>query len=286
MRSRLAEIWKLLLASNREFARENGPLTAGAIAFSSVLALVPLALLAVTITGYLLGSAEAYQKVARLFQELLPGTSAGVLEALREHTATGGRFANAVGAAGFLWAASNLFAVLSRVLTTIWVGAPQRGLWFHRAIGLLALAGGGVLFLANIILSSALGALGDHRPAGASGLAEVLHEFETVAPWLVNASLIATAFFLLYRFLPRGRVTSQAALVGALPATALWLISRHLFSLLVAGSSHYGRVYGPLAGAVVLLLWIYYSAYIVLFCAELGVRAQEHHWPAPVASSE
>ena len=271
MRTRFLDIWQLLLGAYRALLRDNGPLTAGALAFYSALALLPLALLATTVFGYILGSSEARVTIQAWVQELLPGTNSEVLTALQHYTVSAGPYANLIGAVGFLWAASNLFVVLSHLLTTIWVGAAQRGFWARRLIGFLAVFGGGLLFLANTLLSSLLGALRSHLPS--------LHVFEGTLPWLLNALLVGSIFFLLYRFLPRGRVVNRAALVGAFSATVLWLFSRYLFALLVTGSSHYGQIYGPLAGAVVLLLWIYYSAYILLFCAELGVKVQTRYWP-------
>ena len=113
-------------------------------------------------------------------------------------------------------------------------------------------------------------------------LAEAVHNMHflgSMAPFFLSAVFAALGFFLLYRFLPNGSVSTRAAALAALPAALLWLASRSLFSVLVAGSSHYGQVYGPLAGAVVLLLWIYYTAYIMIFCAELGVAAQGRYWP-------
>ncbi|MBN1460163.1 MAG: YihY/virulence factor BrkB family protein, partial [Armatimonadetes bacterium] len=71
------------------------------------------------------------------------------------------------------------------------------------------------------------------------------------------------------------------ALVASVPAALLWLASRRIFAMLVVGSSRYGQLYGPLAGAVVLLLWIYYSAYIMILCGEVGAVLQKRYWTAP-----
>ena len=255
----LSEAWLLLRDAHREFAKDAGSVIAGAIAFFTSLALIPIALLALSLLGHVLGSERAYTHVAEATQQALPGVSQQVLEALRSYSEGRRLLVNVVGTLGLVWSSVNLFALLSSILTTIWIGEPRRGFVGQRLAGLLCLLVGGALFVLNMALTWLVGAVS----VGGTGL----------------GALAALIFFLLYRFLPAGLVSSRAALAGALPAAVLWLLSRYLFSVLVAGSSRYGRLYGPLAGAVVLLLWIYYSAYIMIFCAELGVVAQRRWWP-------
>lgn len=281
MRRAFLDIRSLLREAYHEFVSDAGGVTAGAIAFFTSLGLVPIALLAVSISGHLLGSAEAYTQVARLVQQVFPGTSQQVLGALRAYSVSHQASINVVATLGLLWSGVNLFAVLSTILTTIWVGRPRRGFIAQRFVGLLCLLVGGLLFTANLVLTSLIAAV-SAQEARLGPLAHYLRYFHflgSALPYVVSGTLAALTFFLLYRFLPAGPVRSRAALAGAVPAALLWLISRHLFSLLVAGSSRYGQLYGPLAGAVVLLLWIYYSAYIMIFCAELGVVTQRRYWP-------
>jgi len=273
------EIWYLVRTAHREFVHDAGGVTAGAIAFYTAVALVPTVLLIISLVGHTLGHEETYQAMGRVLAQVLPGnTSAGVLRAIYGYSQSGRLLVNLVGALGLLWSAINLFGVVSMILTTIWVGRPERGFFAQRVVGLLALVVAGVLFAVNVVLTGGLAAL---RAAAAGGgpLADYLRVIGPVLPFLVSALLAALTFFLLYRFLPGGKVSTRAALVAAVPAALLWLLSRWAFSALVAGSSRYGHLYGPLAGGVVLLLWIYYSAYIMIFCAELGVAAQARYWP-------
>ncbi len=276
MRRLFREVWYVLRAAYRDFGRDTGGVTAGAIAFYTALSLVPIALLALSITGHLLGhSGQARAEVAAVLRQLLPGAAGQqVLDAIAGYSVSGRLLPNIVAFLGLLWAGTNLFGVLSLILTSIWIGHRERGFLAQRAVGLLALLVAGLLFFANMLLTSAVAALQAHQQLRLIG---------PVLPFGTSALLAALTFFLLYRFLPRGHVSTRAALVAALPAAAFWLISRYPFSLLVSGSSAYGQLYGPLAGAVVLLLWIYYSAYIMVFCAELGAAAQARFWPKEVA---
>jgi YihY family inner membrane protein len=279
MRTRLFEIGRLLHDAYQEFNRDAGAVIAGAIAFFATLALVPVALLTVSLLGHFLGSAEAFAQVERVMQQLLPGVSQQVLEALRAYSLPSRLLVNTVGTLGLLWSGMNLFALLSQILTTIWIGPPARGFVAQRLVGVVCLFGGGLLFLANIVLTSFAAALSSQEHRFGPFAQYFRYFLSSALPHLLSGALAALTFFLLYRFLPAGKVSTRAALTAALPAALLWLLSRYLFALLVAGSSRYGQLYGPLAGAVVLLLWIYYSAYIMIFCAELGVTAQQRYWP-------
>ena len=279
MRARLSDIWRLFRDAYQEFNRDAGAVTAGAIAFFATLSLVPIALLATSLLGHFLGSAEAFSQVERVMQQLLPGVSQEVLGALRAYSAPSRLLVNVVGTLGLLWSGTNLFALLSQILTAIWFDRPPRGFAAQRLAGLLCLLVGGALFFGNIVLTSFAAAL-SAQEARFGPLAHYVRPLlGSASPYLISGALAALTFFLLYRFLPAGKVSTRASLTAALPAALLWLVSRYLFALLVAGSSHYGQIYGPLAGAVVLLLWIYYSAYILIFCAELGVTAQQRYWP-------
>jgi membrane protein len=107
-----------------------------------------------------------------------------------------------------------------------------------------------------------------------------LRFLDSAVAWTVHAAVVASMLFLLYWTMPAGRVSARAAAAAAVPGALLWVVLRSAFALLVAGSSRYKGLYGPLAGAIVLLVWIYYSAYIVIFCGEIGSTLQARYWPA------
>ena len=61
---------------------------------------------------------------------------------------------------------------------------------------------------------------------------------------------------------------------GAVVGSLLWLAISALFSLFTSYSSSYDRTYGALAGAIILLLWLNYSAVALLFGAELNAEIE------------
>jgi YihY family inner membrane protein len=73
----------------------------------------------------------------------------------------------------------------------------------------------------------------------------------------------------IYMYLPDEKVPLGLAVKGGVTAALLWEVAKAVFAGYVKGYSNFGGVYGPLAAAIVFLLWVYFSASIVLFVAQV-----------------
>jgi membrane protein len=125
--------------------------------------------------------------------------------------------------------------------------------------------------LAGILLLIILGGkLGDAIAARAN-LGDAFTWFWNIARWPIAFTVVLLLFAFIYYLAPnhderRWRWISAGSLVGSL----MWLVLSGLFALYTSFSSSYSRTYGSLAGGIVLLLWLNYSAWAVLFGAELN----------------
>jgi membrane protein len=238
-----------------------------AIAFYTLLSLIPLALLAVSVFGHFVGAEAVQGRVVAVLREAGPGSSDALVGAIRKITQKQGRwFVEIVGLLGLLWSGMNLVQSLSLFLTQALTGSSgQRTYLRQKLVALAAIAVAGLLFLLSTVFTSVMSSLNR-----SSGLAQYVHEVNRPLSWLVFLVVSVLMFFLLYRFLPAASISTRAALVGAAPGAVLWHITRKLFSILVASSTRYGQVYGPLAGVVIFMVWIFYTAMILLFCAEVA----------------
>ena len=282
MKRRAREIGSVLREAHESFLDHLGPLKAGSIAFFATLSLFPLTLLLVSVAGRVIGSQQAYRAVEALVQEYMPSAYGPVLAAVDPARSAGRHLlVDVVGVVGLVWSATNLFATLSQVLTVVWFGEPKRGFLRRRVVSLMAVLVAGLLFFGSVVLTSALAAISSHAQTidAVARLREQLRFLDSAAAWTIHTAAAALMFFLLYWTMPAGRVSAKAAAVVAVPAALFWMASRGVFAVIVAGSSRYGQLYGQLAGAVVLLLWIYYSAYIMIYCGEIGGALQARHWP-------
>ena len=264
------------------FSRHHCGIMAAATSFYALLSLVPLALLAISIFGRILSPEEAQRRVLDLIQAAVPGSSPrpflGAIRTIASHESRW--FVNSVGLFALLWAGTGLLGNLSSFLTIAWTGRTGgRTFLGRRLVALAAIAVAGLFFFLSVVFTSVMAALSSHRGQFAL-LLEVVSRVSKVTELLLATVVAIAMFFLLYRFLPAARVTNRAAFVGAIPAAVLWHLSRLLFRLLVASSARYGQIYGPLAGVVIFLLWVYYSGIILFYCAEIAAAYQDRFAPA------
>lgn len=128
------------------------------------------------------------------------------------------------------------------------------------AIGMVGLAAASTLALAGALVSD----------IGATGAA-----FVQVATWIVAASLCSLALGWMYRFAPnRANARWQWLSLGSTLATVLWLLATVGFGLYARWFGNYDATYGSLGAVVVLLMWLYVSAYAVLLGGLLNAEAE------------
>jgi YihY family inner membrane protein len=86
--------------------------------------------------------------------------------------------------------------------------------------------------------------------------------------------LLLTTFYLVYRYVPRTRTSGRAALAGAVPAVLVFMVARPLFVYYIQKLARYNLIYGSLSIVVVLLVWAWIAAVIVLLGGEIASHVQ------------
>ncbi|MEO8503441.1 MAG: YihY/virulence factor BrkB family protein [Acidobacteriota bacterium] len=236
---------------------------AARLAYFFFLSLFPLLLVLFALSGYF-GGAASFHALIRAVEDLVPQESAPMLDRFASKLASERRpDVLSVGLALAAWSASGVFAALSEALNRIH-GATHESGWLRRRLrailllavvcALLAVAATGLL-----LLPSLLGVV------GAAGLGN------TAAGPVVFLLLAATLFLVFYllpdRDLARQRMETA---VGALFGTALLFLAAWGFRRYVHRIANFSAVYGVVAGAILLLIWMYVAALMILLAAELG----------------
>jgi membrane protein len=153
-------------------------------------------------------------------------------------------------------------------LNTVWKVAPRphRGIWGVVRTRLLSVAmilSLGFLLLVSLVVSAALAAL--------SGWLRGVIGDVAVLGWIIDAvvalGVIATLIALIYKILPDAEVAWRDVWVGAVATALLFMLGKYLIGLYV-GRASVGSAFGAAGSLAVLLVWIYYSAQIVLLGAE------------------
>jgi membrane protein len=239
------------------------------IAFSSLLAFFPAMILLVG----LLGLIGAYEDLKEFLGVVAPGAVIDAIEIAQESAAgkTGAAsVAFVVGLFGAVWAASGAMNAVIKAVNRAYDRVETRPFWKVRLTAILLVVASGVvtagLFLL-IVFGGPIGeAIAEHAKLGGA--------FDLVwgiVRWPLAFAAILLFFALVYYLGPNKdqrnwKWITPGSVVGAL----LWLALSGLFAVYTSLSESYDRTYGSLAGGIILLLWLNYSAVALLFGAELN----------------
>ena len=252
--------------SGKEFLADDCMGLAQQVAYSSLLAFFPAMIFLVAFLD-LIG---AYGSLQDFLDPVAPQSVTNILDQLQRDTGSASLVLVALGIFGALWAGSGAMSSVVKAVNRAYDKDETRPLWKVRLVSLVLLLASATV-LAGILLSIILGGkLGDAIAARAN-FGAAFTWFWDLARWPIAFTVVLLLFALIYYLGPnhdkrRWTWISTGSLVGSL----MWLVLSGLFALYTSFSSSYSRTYGSLAGGIVLLLWLNYSAWAVLFGAELN----------------
>lgn len=269
-----ADIFTLLRDAFLAFGQDKAPRLAAAIAYYAMFSLAPLLLLAVLVAGQFLSSGTVLDDLfgpAGIVAQNLGLEAADFLRGLIDTDALqkGSVIATIAAFVTLFMGATGLFVQLQDALNSMWgadPGPPQgivNVLWTRvksflmiLAIGLLLIAFLGV----NTYLSAIAQRLGDTIGAGAF--------FVRAGTALLSVLFLAPVFAGIYKVLPDVKLEWREVWVGGFFTSTLFTLGQLGIGLYL-GQAAPGSAFGAAATLIVLLLWIYYSAMIFFFGAEV-----------------
>jgi membrane protein len=264
------EIVPLIKTTWSEFQRHNAQWLAAALAYFTAFAIAPLIIVLVEIAGLILGNnQQAYNEIFSYLKRDA-GAGASAVEAIVKATMSqprAGVVAQIVGWAIFVIAAIGLFNALQFALNTIWdVKSKRTGIWQairSRWTAFLGILGIAALLFISIMLNTVLTVL-----AGAmSNIGPGFPTFAKLLDFLVSFGVLWVAFAFLYKFLPETTIEWRDVWVGSGLTSFLFVVGQFLLGWYL-GRAGVSSGYGAFGSLVVFLIWVYYSAQIVLFGAE------------------
>ncbi len=265
--------FQVLRRSIKEVGQDHLTLVAGGIAYAWFLALFPGMIAAVLIWGLVADPAQIQQQISDLAGALPKSAQPLVTDQLTSATSSassGGGIAVAISIALALWSASAGVAGLVEATNIAYDEEEGRNFFVKRGLAIL-LTLGFIVFLAVAIgLVAVFPVVLDQL-----GLGIVVEVVAQVVRWLVLVLVAIVALGFLYRIGPdRDAPDVRWLSLGAVIATVLWVAASVGFSFYVNNFSSYGETYGSLAGVVVLLLWFWITALVVLLGAEINAEAE------------
>nr|WP_294549294.1 YihY/virulence factor BrkB family protein [uncultured Rhodopila sp.] len=266
--------WKDILVRSRGVVSENNIfLVSGGVTYAVLLALFPALAALVSIYGLLLDPAQVERQVVALSNVLPPESTQMIADQLHKlvSASSGSLGISAAVALLFaLWSASRGMSGMITALNIAYQEKETRG--FFRlnliAIGLtiLALVGGTVSIALVGVLPAAIQLI---------GLGADFQWMVMGLEWPLLILLVMTGLSVLYRYAPN-RTTARWRWVspGAVAATVLWIAGSIGFSIYVTHFNTYDKTYGSLGGVVIMLTWLYVSAFAALFGAIINAQAE------------
>lgn len=265
--------WSALRCTAQEYRADECPDLAAGLTYYSVLSLFPAAAVLLSLLA-VVGDPDA--AVAALLTTLRAVAGPTVLAELepilvRLSEARAAGWGLALGLTGAVWSASGYVGAFGRALNRIQGVREGRPAWKLRLINIaltLVLLLVAALALFGLVVSGPLATgVGD-----ALGAEIVVIQTWSIAKWPIVAALVAFMVALLYYATPdMTRTAFRWISPGAVVAMFTWASASAIFALYVANFAQYDRVYGSLAGAVLLLLWLWITNLALLFGAELDV---------------
>ena len=270
-----AKGWRQVLVRGWQEAKSDQvPLIAGGVAFFGFLALFPAMIASVLLYGLLVDPATVAEQMTSLGEALPTQARELLTEQLQSLTSTSESALGigvVISVALALWSASGGIGNLITAINTAYDEEEERG-FVKRKLLALGLTLASIVFLFVIIALVAVAPAVLDSLVGSGPIRWLLE----AARWALLFVLIAAALAVLYRTSPDRDAPKMAWVsVGAVIATVAWILASLGFSLYVDNLGSYGKTYGALAGVVVLMLWLWISAYAVLLGAEINAEAEQ-----------
>lgn len=275
--------WQLLRETVASWSTDLAPRMAAALAYYTTFSVGPLLLISIAVAGLVFKPETARQEILSQVGGLIGNQGAEAVATVVENAArdqSGSILATVLGALALLFGASGVFGELQTSLNAIFRVEKKKGRGIlgylkDRFFSFALVVGLAFLLLVSLVVSAALQAFGTVVAgwAGSAFLIKVLYD-------VLSFGVLAVLFGLMFKVVPDARLRWRDVLLGGALTAALFTIGKILIGLYLGRSGVAGK-YGAAGSLAVFLIWIYYSAQILLLGAEFTrVWARRHGRPA------
>ncbi len=271
MQITIKSTFKLLKEAFQEWQADKASLLAAALAYYTVFSITPLLVIAIAIAGAVFGQDTAQGEILEQINGLVGEQGAQVIETGLANADKPGTssIASLVSAIVLLIGASGVFAQLQSALNTVWNVKVKPNAGIGEFIRKRLLSFGMVLTIGFLLLVSLM------FSAMLSGISKLqinllpgLVSFWQLLNFGISFGFITLLFALIYKYLPDVKIRWKDVWIGAIITASLFVLGKFLIGLYL-GHGSLGSTYGAAGSLIVFLAWVFYSAQILLFGAEL-----------------
>lgn len=269
----IGRVRRILVELVREFLDDDVMGLSGELAYRWLLSLFPLAILVAAISGFVAASLKLQDPSQQLLDAaggVLPPEAADTIRPQLERILQNQDGALlSLGLLLSLWAAAGGMKAIIKALNRAYDVTEARSFWRQTVVALvLTILLGAALVVSFIVM--VVGQVAATELATALGLEEATAWIFEFAPYVVTVLALGAATWFLYWRAPARKPTAWRALPGVFLFVPGWIVATTLFSFYVGNFGSYSNTYGALGGVIVLLLWFYLTAIILLLGGELN----------------
>jgi membrane protein len=243
-----------------------------ALAFYTLFSIAPVLVLVIAVAGFFYGTEAAQGQLLNELKGLVGAQGAEAIQLVLAgaQNKESGMWATLIATALLLFGATTVFAELKNSLDEIWdVPAPKDASWWDvlrtrlLSFGLILVLA--FLLMVSLVVSAALAVLENYVTGLWKDTAMLLSWLASAISFLV----IAVLFGVIYKLLPRIKLSWRDVTIGALGTAAMFTLGKFLIGLYI-GNSGVASSFGAAGSMIALLLWVYYSAQIFFLGAEFA----------------
>ncbi len=264
--------FRLLWQALRKFNDDNGFFLSSGIAFNILINLIPFVMLILALIGAYLFNDQAVLDYSRAyFRDVAPALDPKIVKYLRD-VVQNRQIVGVLGFSGLLWFSTCVFGSMRIALNIVFQVKKSRGMLSGIGIDLLMIYLAGILLLLSMILSYAVIFLQGYQGRIPVAMGPAI---QWILKYPLPLVLTVCMFFLIFKIIPNKEIRFASALQAALFTGLLWELAKHLFGWYVVHLVEYSIVYGSLSTVVVFVLWVYYSAMILIMGGEFAYFLEE-----------
>ena len=265
-------MWQFLKKTVYNWIDDEPFVLAAALSYYTLFSLAPLLTIAIAMAGLFFGQEAAQNQVVETTRGLVGKESAQAIQEMVRKAGekpAAGIISTVFGVIALLFGAGGVVGQLQTSFNKVWGVAPKpgQGIWGfirQRFISFAMVLSIGFLLLVSLVVSAVLSGMSTLLGNIFGGAEALGHGLDL----LVSFAFITLLFALIYKFLPDASIRWKDVWIGAVFTSMLFTIGKSLIGLYL-GNSGVTSVYGAAGSLITVLLWVYYSALIFFFGAEL-----------------
>ena len=262
----LATGWDILLDGLTNYQINGNTNQAAAIALYAILSIIPLFILTILMAGQFFGSDPNIQReIIDGMRGLHPYFSGDLLTQLgrideKQHVL------GWVGIISLIWFSAMIFGAIETAFNIIFRSKSNRNFIVSKLLAIAMIPMGWAVGVASVVLTYVTTILAQ-QPMMFKAEILIIHGFlfRYVIPYLVTVVF----FTIVYKIIPPVKVRLGLALTASAIFSALMEVAKQFFTWYVSNYTRYNVIFGSLETVVILVIWVFYMALILLFCAEL-----------------